>query len=169
MRKFNKSFMQIGWFVGTIAASAAIMLAFYPYWLIVMILAVLITHELGHYGAAKLLNTKAALPIFFPLGPVALGATYIPTQDKDKIKVIAMMGPLAGLTVSLSMLIAFILLGSNLGMIFASGMAARELFAATLGGDARKFRKAKEGSVSNYSVLSVSVPLNYHADWSITQ
>lgn len=164
MKQITWSVTQIGWFMGTIAASAAIMMVFYPYWLMVMLLAVLIAHELGHFGAAKLLDAKTALPMFIPLGPLAIGATWIPTKDTKKIRAIAMAGPLAGTLVSVAMFIAFMLVGSPIGAWFAGGMAFRELFGATFGSDGRKFRKAKEEKpVVNFSHFSV--PCNIHANF----
>jgi len=169
MKKITWSVIQIGWFMGSIAASAAIMLVFYPYWILIIMLAVLIAHELGHFGAAKLLNTKTALPMFIPLGPLAIGATWIPTKDFSKIRAIAMAGPLAGTLVSAAMLIAFMLVGSTLGALFAGGMAVREIFAATFGSDGRKFRKAKEGTKVVTNVSHISVPCDIHAetDWKV--
>lgn len=171
MKKLTWSITQVGWFMGTIAASAAIMMVFYPYWLMVMVLAVLIAHELGHFGAAKLLNAKTALPMFIPLGPLALGATWIPTKDMKKIRAIAMAGPMAGLLVSVAMSIAFILVGSTVGVWFAGGMAARELFAATFGSDGKKFRKAKEEKAIVEDISNISVPCDIHAeaDWRVAQ
>ncbi len=171
MKKITWSVTQIGWFMGTIAASAAVMLVFYPYWLMVMLLAVLIAHELGHFGAAKLLNTKAALPMFIPLGPLAVGATWIPTKDSAKIRAIAMAGPLAGTLVSVAMLVAFLLAGIPLGAWFAGGMAFREVFAATLGSDGRKFKKAKEGTkiVRDFSHFSVPCDIHADTDWRVAQ
>jgi hypothetical protein len=170
MKKITWSITQIGWFMGTIAASAAIMMVFYPYWLMVMLLAVLIAHELGHFGAAKLLNAKTALPMFIPLGPLAIGATWIPTKDLSKIRAIAMAGPLAGTLVSVAMLVAFVLVGSPIGAWFASGMAVREIFAATFGSDGRKFRKAKEGKpIVDFSHFSVPCDIHAEADWRVAQ
>lgn len=170
MNKLTWSFTQIGWFMGTVAASAAIMLVFYPTWLMVMLLAVLIAHELGHFGAAKLLSTKTALPMFIPLGPLAVGATWIPTKDLKKIRVISMAGPMAGGLVSVAMLIAFLLSGTPLGAWLAGSMAVRELFAATLGSDGRKFRKTKEDTPPiNMSRISVPCDIHAYADWRIAQ
>jgi hypothetical protein len=171
MNKISWSLTQIGWFMGTVAASAAVMLVFYPYWLIVMLMAVLIAHELGHFGAAKLLNAKAALPLFIPLGPIAVGATWIPTQDAEKIRAISMAGPIAGLLVSLAMFIAFLLAGSPLGAWFSGGMAIRELLNATFGGDGRKFRKARKRSANtkNVSTVSVAWDLHEHTNWRVAQ
>ena len=152
--------------MGTIAASAALMLVFYPYWLIVMLMSVLIAHELGHFGMAKLLGVKAALPMFIPLGPLAMGATWIPTKEARNIRLIAMSGPLFGSIVSLAMLIAFALVGSTIGVWFAIGMFIREILNATLGGDGRKFRKAKE-KTTKLDISHVTIRSNIHADWSV--
>lgn len=167
MNKFSWSITQIGWFMGTIAASAAIMLAFYPVWLIVMLMTVLVVHELGHYGAAKLLNDKAFLPAFIPLVFLVLGATWIPTKDPEHIRVISMAGPMLGLAVSVAMCIAFLLLSSPTGAWFAGGMALREVIAATFGSDGRKFRKAKEKNNTVINISTISVPYDIHADWGI--
>lgn len=166
MSKLTWSLTQAGWFMGTIAASAAVMLVFYPYWLIVMLMAVLIAHELGHFGMAKLLGVKAAMPMFIPLGPLAMGATWIPTKDKRNIRLISMAGPLFGSVVSSAMLIAFLLVGSTIGVWFAGGMVIRELLTATFGGDGRKFRKAKEQQ-DKVNVSHVTIRSNIHADWSV--
>ncbi|MEY3697077.1 MAG: hypothetical protein RJA41_727 [Actinomycetota bacterium] len=165
MKNLTWSITQIGWFMGTIAASAAVMLVFYPFWLIVMLMAVLIAHELGHFGAAKLLGAKAAMPMFIPLGPLALGATWIPTKENFQIRAISMAGPMAGLLVSVALSIAFVLVGSNIGLMFAGGMALRELFAATFGSDGRKFRKAKGEEESVMPSTHFTVPASIHAEW----
>lgn len=168
MGKLRSPIMQIGWFMGTIAFAAAIMIAFYPPWLIVMLLAVLIAHEMGHYSAAKVMGIKSALPFFIPLGPLVMGATWIPTKMEEQIRVISMAGPFAGFLVAVAMSIALALVGSNVGVIFAAGLATREIFSATIGSDGRKFRKAKKRGKTLETFPRISVPINVHADWSMT-
>jgi hypothetical protein len=169
MGKIKSPLMQVGWFMGTIALSAAIMLAFYPVWLIVMLLAVLIAHEMGHFGAAKLLGAKSKLPFFIPLGPLVMGATWVQTRKRtNEIAVISMAGPFAGFLVAAAMFIALALVGSNIGAIFAVGLASREVLSATIGSDGRRFRKAKKGEKPLNTLPRISVPINVHADWSMT-
>lgn len=166
MKKITWSLTQAGWFLGSIAVSAAVMLAFYPAWLIVMLMAVLVAHELGHFGVARLLEIKSSLPLFIPLGPLAMGATYIPTKEQKHIRAISLSGPIAGFTVSIAFLIAFLLVGSTIGIWFAAGMTLKEIFSGTIGSDGSKFRKAKEGTRST-NVSHVVIPFDIHADWSL--
>jgi len=155
--------------MGTIALSTAIMLAFYPVWLIVMLLTVLIAHEMGHFSAAKLMGAKSKLPFFVPLGPLVMGATWVKTKNlTDQIRVISMAGPFAGFLVAAAMFIALILVGSNIGAIFAAGLASREVLSATIGSDGRRFRKAKKGEKSLNTFPRISVPIDVHANWSMT-
>lgn len=168
MGKLKSPLLQIGWFMGTIAFSAAIMIYFFPTWSIIMLLAVLIAHEMGHYSAAKVMGIKSALPFFIPLGPLVMGATWIPTKLEEHIRVISMAGPFAGFLVAVAMSIALTLVGANVGAIFAAGLATREVFSATIGSDGRKFRKAKRRGKTLDTFPRISVPFNVHADWSMT-
>jgi membrane-associated protease RseP (regulator of RpoE activity) len=77
----------------------------------VPLLAILLSHEFGHYIAARLHGVPASLPYFIPIPPPigimgTMGAviTQEATADRKKLIDIGAAGPLAGLVVALPVL-----------------------------------------------------------------
>jgi membrane-associated protease RseP (regulator of RpoE activity) len=75
------------------------------------LMAILVSHELGHYIAARLHGVPASLPYFIPLPPPigllgTMGAviTQEATSDRKKLIDIGAAGPLAGLAVAIPVL-----------------------------------------------------------------
>ncbi len=85
------------------------------------ILAILATHEFGHYLVARRLGSPTSLPYFipmpYPVGPFGtLGAVItasVPFRNKRHLLAVGAAGPLAGLIVAIPVL----LLGLNLSRL----------------------------------------------------
>jgi len=75
------------------------------------LLAILVSHEMGHYVAARIHGVPASLPYFIPLPPPigllgTMGAVIMQsgTTDRRKLIDIGAAGPLAGLVVAIPIL-----------------------------------------------------------------
>lgn len=83
------------------------------------LLAILTAHEFGHYFAARYHKTKVTLPFFipFPIGPFGTMGAFIrllePPRNKKVLLDIGLAGPLAGLVVTVPVLI----IGLNLSTV----------------------------------------------------
>ena len=83
------------------------------------LLAILTAHEFGHYYAARFHKTKVTLPFFipFPIGPFGTMGAFIrllePPRNKKVLLDIGLAGPLAGLVVTIPVLI----IGLNLSTV----------------------------------------------------
>ena len=81
-------------------------------------LAILTAHEFGHYFAARYHKTRVTLPFFipFPLSPFGTMGAFIrllePPKNKKVLLDIGLAGPLAGLVVTLPVLIVGLSLSS---------------------------------------------------------
>ena len=81
-------------------------------------LAILTAHEFGHYFAARFHKTKVTLPYFipFPLSPFGTMGAFIrllePPRNKKVLLDIGLAGPLAGLVVTIPVLIVGLTLSS---------------------------------------------------------
>lgn len=119
-------------------------LANWPQGLLYMasVLAILLTHELGHFVAAVLYRIRATVPIFlpFPINPIGtLGAVIAmrgETADRRQIFDIGIAGPLAGLVIALPLcIIGVAQLDPHLpaagGMAFECPLVMRWLIQAT--------------------------------------
>ena len=77
----------------------------------ISLFSILIAHEFGHYFAARHHKTKVTLPFFipFPLSPFGTMGAYIrllePPKNKKVLLDIGLAGPLAGLIVTIPVLI----------------------------------------------------------------
>ncbi len=77
----------------------------------ISLLSILTAHEFGHYFAARYHNTKVTLPFFvpFPLSPFGTMGAFIqllePPKNKKVLLDIGLAGPLAGLLVTVPVLI----------------------------------------------------------------
>ena len=75
------------------------------------LLAILTAHEFGHYFAARYHKTRVTLPFFipFPLGPFGTMGAFIrllePPRNKKVLLDIGLAGPIAGLVVTIPVLI----------------------------------------------------------------
>lgn len=76
------------------------------------LMAILVCHELGHYFAARWHGVPASLPYFIPLPPKlgllgTMGAVILQsaTHDRKKLMDIGAAGPLAGLAVTIPVLL----------------------------------------------------------------
>jgi membrane-associated protease RseP (regulator of RpoE activity) len=72
------------------------------------LLAILVTHEFGHYFTARFYRASVSLPYFIPVPPPFLFGTLgaiismrSPARDRNSLFDIAVAGPLAGLAVAL--------------------------------------------------------------------
>ncbi|RLD01682.1 MAG: site-2 protease family protein [Chloroflexi bacterium] len=81
-------------------------------------LAILTAHEFGHYFAARFHKTRVTLPFFipFPLSPFGTMGAFIrllePPKNKKVLLDIGLAGPLAGLVVTIPVLIVGLTLSS---------------------------------------------------------
>jgi hypothetical protein len=84
----------------------------------VSMLAILTAHEFGHYFAARYHHTRVTLPFFipFPLSPFGTMGAFIrllePPRNKKVLLDIGLAGPLAGLVVTIPVLILGLSLSS---------------------------------------------------------
>lgn len=94
------------------------------------LLGILVTHEFGHYIAARLHNTKVTLPYFIPM-PISLLGTmgaFIqikePPKNRNILLDIGLAGPIAGLVVAIPVLIYGLMISPvhNLPAEASSGM-----------------------------------------------
>jgi membrane-associated protease RseP (regulator of RpoE activity) len=76
------------------------------------LIAILFTHEMGHYVVGRLRKAQVSLPYFIPLPLISpfgtLGAVIVqrePMEDRKTILEIGIAGPLAGLVVAIPLLI----------------------------------------------------------------
>ena len=75
------------------------------------LMAILVTHELGHYVAARRHRVDVSLPYFIPLPFVGLGTLgaiirmRAPIERRDALVDVGASGPLAGLVVALPLLV----------------------------------------------------------------
>ena len=77
----------------------------------ITIMSILLSHEMGHYMAAKYFGVKTTLPYFIPFPSIigTMGAVIkikSPIPDKKSLLYIGAMGPVAGFIVSLAAVIA---------------------------------------------------------------
>ena len=77
----------------------------------VSLLSILTAHEFGHYFAARIHNTKVTLPFFipFPISPFGTMGAFIrllePPKNKRVLLDIGLAGPIAGLVITIPILI----------------------------------------------------------------
>ena len=96
----------------------------------VSLLAILVTHEFGHYLAGRFHKTHVTLPYFipFPLGPFGTMGAFIqlkePPKNKRVLLDIGIAGPLAGLVVAIPVL----LLGLSLSKVAPLELVASACF-----------------------------------------
>ncbi len=77
----------------------------------ITIMAILLSHEMGHYLAARRFNVRATLPYFIPFPSIigTMGAVIkikSPIEDKRALLYIGAMGPLVGFLLSLAATVA---------------------------------------------------------------
>lgn len=116
------------------------------------LLAILLTHEFGHYLAARYHKTEVTLPYFlpFPLSPFGTLGAFIqlkePPRNKRVLLDIGLAGPLAGLLVAVPVLLI--------------GLSLSEL------GDIPAFLRAGEGySLEGNSILYLVAKYVVHGQW----
>jgi membrane-associated protease RseP (regulator of RpoE activity) len=109
------------------------------------LLGILVSHEFGHYIAARIHKTAVTLPYFLPFPASYLGTlgAFIqlkePPRDRRALLDIGLSGPLAGFVVAVPLLLAGLAL-SPVGPLPASPAAARGL---TLEGNSILYLLAK--------------------------
>lgn len=130
--------------VATAAASAAVLYAVYPPTFVICTMFVVICHELGHWWFGRKYS-RAALPLFFPLGIVVIGATLVyPADTEDKQVQIYSAGPFAGMLAGACLLIGGLIVMST-GVILSSlSLLGCELYSITYGSDARRIRRINQ-------------------------
>ncbi len=93
---------------GAIRDNPNLLLAGLPY--AIALLAILGTHEMGHYLTARWYKIKASLPYFIPI-PFAFGTfgafirMHAPIPDRKALFDVGIAGPLAGLVITLPVLV----------------------------------------------------------------
>lgn len=103
----------------------------------VPLLAILTTHEFGHYFTARYYKASVSLPYFIPAPPVmifgTLGAVIrmrSPARDRNALFDIAAAGPLAGLVIAIPAMLlglAWSTLGPPAGGAFGDSLMSRWL------------------------------------------
>jgi membrane-associated protease RseP (regulator of RpoE activity) len=101
------------------------------------LMAILTCHELGHYVAARLHGVRASLPYFIPLPMFGLGTlgaviTQEGTSDRKKLIDIGAAGPLAGLLVTIPVLLYGIHLSEVKPLVGASVQEGNSLLYGAL-------------------------------------
>ncbi len=94
-----------------VVASPAALFAGLPF--AATLMAILLTHEMGHYVVGRLRHAPMSLPYFIPVPPGVsftgtLGAVIVqrePLQDRQTLLEVGIAGPLAGLVVAIPLLL----------------------------------------------------------------
>lgn len=124
--------------VATVSAGAAsaALYAFGGLPLVVCVGGVVLVHEAAHSVVSWAFGAKPMIPLIIPAGPITLGISSCNPLTHTQRAWVSIAGPLAGLayTVFLFFVSAPILL--------VLGIAASELYALTLGSDAKTFRRS---------------------------
>jgi hypothetical protein len=151
-RKIKNGAMQLGWFVGTVAVSAAVLYYLVPVWLGMLILGVLIVHELAHFGTSQAQGHHAKLPFFIPYGIGITGMTHMPwlfkvteVKDMKAARNAVAAGPFAGLLLCLIVGLASLMVGFTPGAWAALWLGLYQAYGVTLGSDGRKIRRINRG------------------------
>jgi membrane-associated protease RseP (regulator of RpoE activity) len=103
----------------------------------VPLLAILTTHEFGHYFTARYYKASVSLPYFIPAPPILIFGTFgavirmrSPARDRNALFDIAAAGPLAGLVIAIPAMLlglAWSTLGAPDGNGFGNSLLSRAL------------------------------------------
>lgn len=130
--------------VATAAASAAVLYAVYPPALVLCTMIVVIAHEFGHWWYGRKYS-RAALPLFIPLGIMVVGLTMVYPVDSlsEQIQIYS-AGPFAGMLAGAFLLIGGLIVMST-GVILSSlSLLGCELYSITYGSDGRRIRRINQ-------------------------
>lgn len=109
--------------------------------------AVLISHEYGHYYSALTRDGKPDHPFLVPVGIGAVGATRIRNirelSRESKRKIIS-AGPIAGVIAAVALFPFAMIFLSKTSVLVLTGITAIEIYNGIFGSDGKKLRNEKE-------------------------
>lgn len=118
----------------------------FPHMTTLMVLAVLIMHEFGHYIMGWASGGDAYMPLFIPFIIFTVGITRIKNLKEEFKPIVAIAGPLLGSAVALALMFLALAIGESVIALFMLGTLGFELFAATVGSDGKRFRKTRKAN-----------------------
>lgn len=135
----NPSLREVLIFSSTLTLSATL---FYPLFgpLCFIPIGVTLSHELGHYFAARQTTaSEIRLPIFFPIPPLLLGTTYV--QGEYNQALVAYAGPVIGSFTALICAVGSLIIGSQPALLVSLSLLLVQLSSLYFSSDAKKARK----------------------------
>jgi hypothetical protein len=141
MKKLKSAILSIS----TALGSAAVLYACIPLAPVIVMMAVISTHETGHFAIGSFTGADANLPIFIPFGFFVLGLTRIKKVQDEFKSAVAIAGPMSGAAAALGVMLLALWVGNIPLAVAATTALVYEVWSGTLGSDGRRFRTAKRG------------------------
>ncbi len=144
--KTKRKLVQLFFTTSTLVATAAINYTIIHTPFVLVLIATLFVHELGHYIIAKYKGAHPDLPYFIPLFPLTIGVTRIKDLKDEHKSSVAIAGVL------FASLFLMFLIGINsylqiFSMFSLILLLSLELFFNLIGSDGKKYRKYKSYSL----------------------
>lgn len=132
-RTLLRQLREVSGCVGTAVGTAAVTYTLFTWGLVSV--AILWAHEWGHYAVARALGLGATLPLFVPLGIIAVGFTRVYGDDPVRLGAVGWAGPATGLIVAATFAAWALLWGYAPAMWFAMFAFGTELWNLCFGTD----------------------------------